>query len=87
MQLAPGGHALLHAPYFIRDHVVKDFPDVMQMNYLPQDEAVRVVAESGCEVVHVLDDGIDYCGGGIENCIYLVRRPAGGESEIEGHST
>ena len=37
-----------------------------------------VLAASGCELLAVLDakddDGVDYCGGGIENCVYLLRR-------------
>ena len=74
MLLAPGGYALLHAPYFIPGHVIKDFPDVMQMNYVPQEDVARQIAASGCELVHVVDD-VDYCGGGIENAVYIVRKP------------
>lgn len=73
--LAPGGYALVHAPYHIPDHVTKDFPDVMQMNFVPKELVVQRVSASGCELVHILDEGVDYCGGDIENCCYLVRKP------------
>jgi hypothetical protein len=139
--LAPGGYALVHAPYHIPDHVTKDFPDVhaqtilsntvrrtrttratargasatsrrsatprlatdtslrrrcttpthdaitrsgcvsrrrpqvMQMNFVPKEQVVQRVSASGCELVHILDEGVDYCGGDIENCCYLVRKP------------
>ena len=73
--LAPGGYALLHAPYYIDGHVLKDFPDVMQMNFVPQAHVAQRIAESGAVLVHVLDEGVDYCGGNILNCVYVISKP------------
>ena len=37
--------------------------------------AVHVAApEVAIKRVHTLED-VDYCGGGIDNCVYLVRKP------------
>jgi SAM-dependent methyltransferase len=81
--LAPGGFALLHVPYDIPGHVAKyEFSDVMQMNFVPRDSFSSTVAASGCVLLAILDE-VDFCGGGILNCVYLIRRPAQPEAEEE----
>ena len=80
--LSPGGFALLHAPYFIPDYVFKDYPDVMQMNYVKQSEVLQKVISYRCELVGVVDEGFDYCGGGIQDCVYVVRRPYPGNPVV-----
>ena len=80
--LSPGGFALLHAPYFIPDYVFKDYPDVMQMNFIRQSEVLQKVISCRCELVGVVDEGFDYCGGGIQDCVYVVRRPYPGNPVV-----
>ena len=52
----------------------------MQMNFVSQQEVTRQIGESGCELIAIVD--VDYCGGGIENCAYLLRKPP---DEYEQH--
>ena len=75
--LAPGGFAVLQCPHRIADHTLKDFPDVMQMNFVPQQQVIERARASGCELVAALDEGVDFCGGGgIEDCVYVLRKAA-----------
>lgn len=71
--LAPDGVALLHCPFAIDGHrPVVDAP-VMQMHFVTQDALRAAVHSTGATVVAV-DDSADRCGGGIKNCVYIVRR-------------
>ena len=72
--LAPGGHAVLHAPYHIPNHTFRD-EAVMQMNYVPIAQMRAAIEQSGCVLVHAATD-VDRCGDGILNCMYVVRRGA-----------
>ena len=51
-----------------------------QMNYVPKAEVGDLIARCGCELLHTVED-VDYCGGGIDNCVYLVRKPEQADGE------
>ena len=65
------GLAMLHAPYFIS--VVHRSEEIMEMNYVPKDEFVKVVEEAGAKVI-AYNEKYDLCGGGIKNCIYIISK-------------
>ena len=45
-----------------------------QMNFVPRAEMEAGIAHSGCALLGV-ETAIDRCGGGIQNCMYVVRKP------------
>jgi len=65
------GLAMLHAPYYIQTVYQSD--EVMEMNFVPKDEFVKVVEEAGAKVI-AYNEKYDLCGGGIKNCIYVVSK-------------
>lgn len=73
--LAPGGYALLHVPHSLPSGmaVCADAP-IMQMHAIPAERLRARVAEAGCEVL-AADERVDFCGGGIGNAVYVVRKP------------
>ena len=73
--LALGGFAMLHVPYYIPDHVLMDYADVMQMNFVTRDALLQSVKASGCRVLATLDN-VDFCGGEVHNCVYLIHKNA-----------
>ena len=80
--LRPGGFGVLHVPYaFPEGHrSVRPNAPVMQMHCVPKAELVECVERAGCALVRIVD--VDRCGGGIDNCVYIVRRPSSPAAQV-----
>lgn len=71
--LNPGGYAALHIPYHMPSPgMLPDHIHEMEMHSVPKEEIFAIITSSNCtmEAIHE----IDRCGGGIKNCVYVIRK-------------
>lgn len=72
-QLANGGIALLHIPYYIENYVpVTDLQHTMEMHFVPKERIHNIALSNNCVVLG--DSPMDFCGGGIQNCTYVIKK-------------
>ena len=74
--LAHGGCGILHIPYHVPHQYRRSADElVMQMHAVSKADVAAAIEQSGCRLVAILDGAkYDHCGGGIENCMYVVQK-------------
>ena len=71
--LEKDGIALLHIPYFIENYDnVNNQINVMEMHFLPKFVIQMISNQNNCNVLEEVE--IDFCGGNIKNCIYVIKK-------------
>jgi len=71
--LNPGGIALLHIPYKIKNYInYNDNVNRMEMHYILKKEFISLALKNHCSVESVIET--NHCGEGINDCIYVVRK-------------
>lgn len=73
--LAPDGVAVLHMPYNGTYTNLRDVKiGIMEMHSITKSDVLTIVDECGCVLLEINEDR-DLCGGGIQNAVYLIRKP------------